>query len=272
MRFNRILLSTVLVVVALVVQVSVLARLHLPGAVPDLLLLTVLGLALVYGHVGGALVGFGAGLLADLAPPADHAAGRYALVLCVIGYLAGLAKPENGRLRSATGPMVVVVAAAIGTTLLYAGVGALVGPRPQGRGGPPPHRPPPSVPRCRPPRRRPRPPPCRPPQPAVHGRPVRPPARPLRRPRHHGARPARRERPARRDRLRGQLGEHLLRVAVLGHRSEDRQPAGRPREPEDEGTGPDRASGPHPGGQAAVTPWKVADRAHRFAVYDTYTH
>lgn len=127
MRVNRILLATALVVVALVVQVSVLARLHLPGAVPDLMLLTVLGLALVYGHVGGALVGFGAGLLADLAPPADHAAGRYALVLCVIGYAAGLMKPDNGRLKSATGPMVTVVAAAIGSTLLYAGVGALVG-------------------------------------------------------------------------------------------------------------------------------------------------
>ncbi|MCX5557683.1 rod shape-determining protein MreD [Streptomyces sp. NBC_00038] len=127
MRFNRMLLSTTLVVVALVIQVSVLARLHLPGAVPDLLLLTVLALAMVYGHVGGALIGFGAGLLADLAPPADHAAGRYALVLCVIGYLAGLVKPESGQLKSATGPMAVVVAAAVGSTLLYAGVGALVG-------------------------------------------------------------------------------------------------------------------------------------------------
>ena len=127
MRFNRILLSTTLVIVALVIQVSVLARLHLPGAVPDLMLLTVVGLALVYGHVGGCLVGFGAGLLSDLAPPADHAAGRYALVLCVIGYLVGLAKPETGRLKSASGPMAVVVAAAIGSTLLYAGVGALVG-------------------------------------------------------------------------------------------------------------------------------------------------
>ncbi|WP_406329921.1 rod shape-determining protein MreD [Streptomyces sp. NBC_00203] len=127
MRFNRMLLSATLVVVALVLQVSVLARLHLPGAVPDLVLLTVLALAMVYGHVSGAFIGFGAGLLADLAPPADHAAGRYALVLCVIGYLAGLAKPENGQLKSATGPMAVVVAAAVGSTLLYAGVGALVG-------------------------------------------------------------------------------------------------------------------------------------------------
>ncbi|MFI8822516.1 rod shape-determining protein MreD [Streptomyces sp. NPDC053431] len=127
MKFNRILLSAVLVVVALVVQVSVLARLQLPGAVPDLVLLTVVALALAYGHVTGALVGFTAGLLADLAPPADHAAGRYALVLCVVGYLCGLARPENGRLKSATGPMTVVVVAALGSTLLYAGVGALVG-------------------------------------------------------------------------------------------------------------------------------------------------
>ncbi|MEU6402313.1 rod shape-determining protein MreD [Streptomyces sp. NPDC046985] len=127
MRLNRILLSSSLVVVALVVQVSVLARLHLPGAVPDLLLLTVLALAMVYGHVGGALIGFGAGLLADLAPPADHAAGRYALVLCVVGYLAGLIKPENGQVKSALAPMATVVAAALGSTLLYALVGALVG-------------------------------------------------------------------------------------------------------------------------------------------------
>ncbi|MEU7037557.1 rod shape-determining protein MreD [Streptomyces sp. NPDC046237] len=127
MKFNRILLSSTLVVVALVIQVSVLARLQLPGAVPDLVLLTVLGLALVYGPVSGSLIGFGAGLLSDLAPPADHAAGRYALVLCVIGYLAGLARPDNGKLKSASGPMAVVVAAALGSTLLYAGVGALVG-------------------------------------------------------------------------------------------------------------------------------------------------
>ncbi|MER7998806.1 rod shape-determining protein MreD [Streptomyces sp. NPDC095613] len=127
MRFNRVLLSTTLIVVALVVQVSILARLQLPGAVPDLMLLVVLALAFVYGHVSGALIGFGAGLLADLAPPADHAAGRYALVLCVIGYLAGLAKPEKGQMRTALGPMIAVVAAALGSTLLYAAVGALVG-------------------------------------------------------------------------------------------------------------------------------------------------
>jgi rod shape-determining protein MreD len=130
MRVNRILLSTLLVVVALILQGSILARLQLPGAVPDLLLLVVIGLSITYGPVGGCLVGFGAGLLTDLVPPADHAAGRYALVLCVIGYAAGLVKPENGQLRSATKPMFVVAGAAVASTVLYAGVGALVGDSP----------------------------------------------------------------------------------------------------------------------------------------------
>ncbi|MFJ6215220.1 rod shape-determining protein MreD [Streptomyces sp. NPDC092296] len=127
MRLNRVLLSAVLIVVALVVQVSVLARLQLPGAVPDLLLLVVLALGLVYGPTGGCIVGFCAGLLADIAPPSDHAIGRYALVLCILGYAAGLARPESGRLRSVTGPLLVVAVGAVASTLLYAAVGALVG-------------------------------------------------------------------------------------------------------------------------------------------------
>ena len=135
MYFNRILLSAVLVVGALIAQVSVLARLQLPGAVPDLLLLVLLGLAMVYGHTAGAITGFLAGLLADLAPPAEHAVGRYALVLCIIGYAAGLTKPEGTQHRSATVPMLVVASAAVGSTLLYAGVGTLVGDTASGQVG-----------------------------------------------------------------------------------------------------------------------------------------
>lgn len=127
MHLNRILLSAVLTVFALIIQVSILARLHLPGAVPDLLLLVVVALGISYGPVGGSLVGFGAGFLSDLAPPADHAAGRYALVLCLVGYLAGLARPDNGQLRSAMKAMLVVAGAVVTSTVLYAAVGALVG-------------------------------------------------------------------------------------------------------------------------------------------------
>jgi len=127
MWLHRFLLSAVLVVVALVVQVSVLGRLGLPGAVPDLMLLVVIGLALVFGPTGGCLVGFGAGMLADLAPPADHPVGSYALVLCVLGYAAGLLRTESGQIHSVLTPLLVVVAAAVTATLMYAGVGALVG-------------------------------------------------------------------------------------------------------------------------------------------------
>lgn len=112
---------------ALVLQVSVLGRLQLPGATPDLLMLVVVGLALVFGPSGGCLVGFAAGLLTDLAPPSDHAIGRYALVLCVMGYAAGMFRAEPGRQRSVLTPLLVVAGAAVVSTVLYAAVGALVG-------------------------------------------------------------------------------------------------------------------------------------------------
>ncbi|MFJ6616012.1 rod shape-determining protein MreD [Kitasatospora sp. NPDC091335] len=127
MRLARIPVSAGLVLFGLILQVSVFGRLQLPGATPDILLLVVVGLAMVYGPTGGCLVGFGGGLLADLAPPSDHAIGRYALVLCLMGYAAGLLRPDHGRQRSVAGSLVVVGVAAIASTLLYAMVGALVG-------------------------------------------------------------------------------------------------------------------------------------------------
>lgn len=126
MRISRVLYAALLIVAALVIQVSVLARLGLPGAVPDMLLLVVVGLAMTYGPTTGCVIGFSAGLCADLAPPADHAAGRYAFVLCLAGYGAGLFASRNAR-RSVLTPISVVAVAAAVTTVMYAGVGALVG-------------------------------------------------------------------------------------------------------------------------------------------------
>lgn len=127
MRLARIPVSAGLILLGLILQVSVFGRLQLPGATPDILLLVVIGLALVYGPSGGCLVGFFAGLVADIAPPSDHAIGRYALVLCLMGYAAGLLRPDHGRQRSVLSALMVVGAAAIASTLLYAMVGALVG-------------------------------------------------------------------------------------------------------------------------------------------------
>ncbi len=92
------------VVVALVVQVAVLSPMR--GFAPDLVLLVVVAAALAAGHAGpgtGAVVGFIAGLLVDLAPPAEHLAGRSALALLVAGYLVGRLSPTTGRLGGITG-------------------------------------------------------------------------------------------------------------------------------------------------------------------------
>ena len=126
MRVTRVLYCAVLIVVALVLQVSALSRLGLPGAVPDLLLVVVVGLAMVYGPTSGAVIGFAAGLCQDLAPPSDHAAGRYALVLCLAGYIAGHFDRRTNR-RSVLLPVAVVVCAPARTPLAPALLGAVIG-------------------------------------------------------------------------------------------------------------------------------------------------
>lgn len=77
------------VALALVLQVSVFGHLAWSGVVPNLVLLVVVGAALACGTEFAMVLGFGAGLLLDLAPPADHVVGRWALALMVVGYVAG---------------------------------------------------------------------------------------------------------------------------------------------------------------------------------------
>ncbi len=124
MTYTRTAVALLLVTVALALQVTVLSRLSLPGATPDLVLLVVVGLALSHGPAYGLVLGFGAGLASDLVPPADHEIGRWAFVLTLVGYLAGGARDENR--RSAFVPLAVVAGAAGGSILLYAGLGALM--------------------------------------------------------------------------------------------------------------------------------------------------
>lgn len=120
----RVVLAVVLVGAALAAQVTLLARLPLPGATPDVVLLVVVALALAHGPGFGLVTGFGAGLGADLVPPADHEIGRWAMVLTLVGYLAGMARGESR--RSAFVPLAAVAVSAAGSVLLYAGLGALI--------------------------------------------------------------------------------------------------------------------------------------------------
>jgi rod shape-determining protein MreD len=123
---RRILLSVVLVLVALVLQLTVLDRFRLPGgAVPDLVLLVVVALALSNGPLPGMLTGFAAGLALDIAPPSTHLIGVYALVFCLVGYFCGrvAADLESTVLL----PLAASAVGAAGGAALYAGLGILLG-------------------------------------------------------------------------------------------------------------------------------------------------
>ncbi|WP_340539605.1 rod shape-determining protein MreD [Nocardioides sp. GXZ039] len=80
--------------VALLFQTTVFPHFHWHGVGPNLVLLVVVASGLARGAHFGMVAGFAAGLLLDLAPPADHAAGRWALALMAVGYVAGRVRQD----------------------------------------------------------------------------------------------------------------------------------------------------------------------------------
>ena len=102
----RMVVAFVAVCAALVLQVSLFPHLAWQGIVPNLCLLVVVGAALTRGAQFAAVLGFLAGLALDLAPPVDHVAGRWALALVVVGYVAG-------RVRQDVKPTAVAVVATV---------------------------------------------------------------------------------------------------------------------------------------------------------------
>ena len=79
----------VIVGIAALLQTVLLTRIGLPGGNPDLLLLAVISVGLAAGPNYGAVVGFGAGLLADILPPDLTTLGTTAMILAVVGYFVG---------------------------------------------------------------------------------------------------------------------------------------------------------------------------------------
>lgn len=72
---------------AALLQASVVQRLEIAGAAPNILLLTVISLALLTNSVDGAIYGFIGGLMLSLS--AMLALGPHAIVCTVIGYWVG---------------------------------------------------------------------------------------------------------------------------------------------------------------------------------------
>jgi rod shape-determining protein MreD len=120
----RVLLVTGVIALAVVLQVAVFSAFSFDGVVPNLLLLVVVAAALVRGPEFAAVLGFLGGLAIDLAPPADHVAGRWALALVVVGYLAGRVRQDAG--SSALAAVVTVAACSFVGTSLFALSGMLL--------------------------------------------------------------------------------------------------------------------------------------------------
>ena len=112
------------VVVALVVQVSLFPHLAWHGIVPNLCLLVVVAAALTVEAPFALVLGFAAGLTLDLAPPADHIAGRWALALTIAAFLA--ARVRQDVKPTALAVVGTVAAASFVATSLFALTGVLL--------------------------------------------------------------------------------------------------------------------------------------------------
>ena len=114
---RRFLISCAVIAVALLAQLTIINRLALPGgAGPDLVLLAVVALSLTGGPLAGLLTGFVAGLALDIAPPASHTIGQYALVFCLVGYGCGRLA-ELGDASPSLYVAISAAAAAVGAAL-----------------------------------------------------------------------------------------------------------------------------------------------------------
>jgi rod shape-determining protein MreD len=118
MGLVRTLVLALLVTAAVVLQVAAFSYLSYDGVVPNLALLLVVAAALVRGPDFAAVLGFFSGLAIDLAPPADHVAGRWALALVVVGYLAGRVRHDAG--SSALAAVATVAASSFVGTSVFA--------------------------------------------------------------------------------------------------------------------------------------------------------
>ena len=116
------LLAAAVVLLAWLVEVTLLPNVSLA-------LVAVLAFAYVRGPSFGALLGFCAGLLVDVAPPADGVAGLWALAFTLAAYLVGAAgvfRSDEGNHRILVGVLALTGGTALALTT-YAGVDALLG-------------------------------------------------------------------------------------------------------------------------------------------------
>jgi rod shape-determining protein MreD len=116
--------AVVVVLVALVLQVTVMADLRVAGALGDLMLVLVVAAGLSGGPERGATWGLALGIAYDLM--LDSPFGLTALTYALVGYAVGLAALALGR-TSGWWPVAIGAAAGLVQAALYTALGNLVG-------------------------------------------------------------------------------------------------------------------------------------------------
>lgn len=114
----------VCVFVAAILQVTLVASIDVAGGTADVLLLTLLAIALLRGAVAGAVAGFFGGLLVDVVTL--DTLGVSALLYALAGYWVGRYGETTGRDR-AHAPLLAVVVVTIAIAFAGLGLHALLG-------------------------------------------------------------------------------------------------------------------------------------------------
>jgi rod shape-determining protein MreD len=113
---NKIWPTALALLGAAILQTSIAPHMEILGVVPNFMLLVVVTLALTEGPVAGCTAGFVGGLLLDLL--GDSVVGPYALVLCLVGYAAGMLQ-ANMFAEGWLLPVTVVAIASLATEIVY---------------------------------------------------------------------------------------------------------------------------------------------------------
>jgi len=121
---RRVAAFGLLILTAVLVQSTALARLTLFGVAPDLVLVVVICLALLQGPTTGSVAGFSAGFLRDLLLQSPK--GLTGLSYLIAGYVVGSVRPYVES-TSVFVPVFGVFAGSLGATALYEVLQAVLG-------------------------------------------------------------------------------------------------------------------------------------------------
>lgn len=125
-----VLKTTGLLFVAAILQVSIVGSIQIAGGTPDLVLVTLVAIALLRGAIVGALAGFFVGLVLDTAYLGRL--GETSLLLTLAGYWIGRYGETTGRDRSHAPLLsvaVITILYAVGTLALHVVLGDAVDAR-----------------------------------------------------------------------------------------------------------------------------------------------